>query len=89
VTDTGPGVPTDRLDGLFDRFTRTDDARTAGGAGLGLSIVAAVATAHHGRVRARNRPQGGLEVTMTLGAGRGPDPHVVGSGRNGDTSYRV
>lgn len=89
VTDTGPGVPTDRLDGIFDRFSRTDDARTAGGAGLGLSIVAAVAAAHHGRVRARNRPRGGLEVTMTLGAGRGPHSRVVGSGRRGGTADRV
>lgn len=66
VTDTGPGVPEHKLPTLFDRFTRTDDARTAGGAGLGLAIVAAVATAHHGSAIARNLPDGGLEIHITL-----------------------
>ncbi len=75
VRDTGPGVPTEALTTLFDRFTRPDDARTSGGAGLGLAIVAAVAEGHGGRATARNADgdDGGLEVTVTLPrtAGRG------------------
>lgn len=68
VRDTGPGVPADRLPLLFDRFSRVDDARhERGGAGLGLAIVAAVATAHGGRVTAVNAPGGGLTVTLALG----------------------
>lgn len=67
VADTGPGVPADRLAGLFDRFSRLDDARhEPGGAGLGLAIVAAVAASHAGNVTATNRPDGGLAVTLTL-----------------------
>lgn len=50
VADTGPGVaPADR-DRVFDRFVRLEEARSAGGAGLGLSLVAAVASLHGGRV---------------------------------------
>ncbi|WP_249523472.1 sensor histidine kinase [Modestobacter marinus] len=68
VSDTGPGVPPERLDTLFDRFTRVDDARQEpGGAGLGLAIVSAVATAHSGSVSADNRTEGGLRVELTLG----------------------
>lgn len=51
VSDTGPGVPAERLHSLFDRFSRLDSARQEpGGAGLGLAIVAAVAAAHPGTV---------------------------------------
>ncbi|WP_324277227.1 ATP-binding protein [Blastococcus brunescens] len=68
MSDTGPGVPPERLDTLFDRFSRVDDARhTPGGAGLGLAIVSAVATAHSGSVTADNRAEGGLRVELTLG----------------------
>jgi heavy metal sensor kinase len=68
VTDTGPGVGPDLLDRLFDRFTRADPARgrASGGAGLGLSIVAAVVAAHGGNVAAGNRNGSGLEVTIHL-----------------------
>lgn len=68
VVDTGPGVPQAELGRLFDRFTRVDGARQEpGGAGLGLAIVAAVASAHRGRVSAVNDDRGGLRVTLELG----------------------
>ncbi|MGY1630723.1 sensor histidine kinase [Geodermatophilus sp. SYSU D01186] len=76
VSDTGPGVPADRLPGLFDRFSRVDDARhEPGGAGLGLAIVAAVATAHGGAVTAANAASGGLTVTLALGPAGEPAQH--------------
>lgn len=69
VTDTGPGVPADQVDRLFERFSRIDGARNQpGGAGLGLAIVAAVAAAHHGRAFAVNRSEGGLLTTLELPA---------------------
>jgi signal transduction histidine kinase len=51
VVDEGSGIPEDAIDGIFDRFSRADDARTRahGGVGLGLAIVAAIAHAHGGR----------------------------------------
>ena len=64
VRDTGPGAAPDVLDRMFDRYARAGPRR--GAAGLGLSIVAAVAASHEGNVRARNRPEGGLEVTVEL-----------------------
>ena len=52
VTDDGAGVPVDQRARVLERFTRLDEARTrdAGGAGLGLAIVADVAAAHGGSV---------------------------------------
>ncbi|MGH3442835.1 MAG: ATP-binding protein [Nitriliruptorales bacterium] len=65
VRDTGAGVDPGLLGTLFDRYTRSKSG--PGGAGLGLSIVAAVATSHGGGVAARNLPEGGLEITFTVG----------------------
>lgn len=64
VRDSGPGAPADVLGKMFDRYARAGPRR--GAAGLGLSIVAAVAASHGGNVSARNRPEGGLEVTVEL-----------------------
>jgi signal transduction histidine kinase len=54
VIDDGPGIPADERERVFERFHRTDPARSrqAGGAGLGLAIVRAIAEAHGGQVRA-------------------------------------
>jgi signal transduction histidine kinase len=72
VVDDGPGFPPEVLDSVFERFVRGDEARTRGrsGAGLGLSIVRAVATGHGGTVEARNGgPLGGAVVTVDLPLG--------------------
>lgn len=68
VLDEGPGFPEEFLPQAFERFRRADRARArdAGGAGLGLAIVAAVARAHGGHAEAGNRAGGGAHVTMTL-----------------------
>ena len=70
VTNTGPVVPPYELPGLFEPFRRLTADRLAApaGAGLGLSIVRAVARAHGGHVHARPRDGGGLVVTVTLPA---------------------
>lgn len=65
VRDTGTGVDPGLLGTLFDRFARAKSR--PGGAGLGLAIVAAVATSHGGSVAARNLPEGGLEITFAVG----------------------
>jgi two-component system, OmpR family, sensor kinase len=54
VIDDGPGISPAERERVFERFHRTDPARTRaeGGAGLGLAIVRAIAEAHHGEVRA-------------------------------------
>jgi len=69
VQDDGPGIPEAERERIFERFHRTDPARTrsAGGAGLGLAIVRAIAEAHDGQVRARDGRNGsGARVELVL-----------------------
>lgn len=68
VSDTGPGVPPDALDKLFQPFYRLDDARgrLTGGVGLGLAITERAVRFHGGRVSASNRAEGGLRVEIRL-----------------------
>lgn len=68
VADSGPGFPANYLPHTFERFSRPDSgrARTEGGAGLGLSIVQAIAQAHCGRVTASNQASGGAVVRIDL-----------------------
>ncbi len=66
VADDGPGFPAAFLPRAFDRFSRADEARGRGGAGLGLSIVEVVARAHGGCAGAANRPAGGADVWVSL-----------------------
>ena len=72
VADRGPGMTEEQAARVFERFYRADSSRTraSGGAGLGLSIVAAVTELHGGTVEARPTPRGGatFEVTLPLGA---------------------
>ncbi|MFL6060771.1 MAG: sensor histidine kinase [Marmoricola sp.] len=58
VHDDGPGLPEDLLGTAFERFTRGDTSRTrtSGGAGLGLSLVSAITTAHGGSASVESRP---------------------------------
>ncbi len=72
VSDAGPGFAPDFLPHAFERFRRADPARAEEGAGLGLSIVAAIAQAHSGRAEARNAPAGGADVWIELASA---EPH--------------
>lgn len=68
VSDSGPGVPEKELQNIFLPFYRVDDARQrdTGGFGVGLAIADRAVRLHHGEVRARNRPEGGLVISLTL-----------------------
>jgi heavy metal sensor kinase len=66
VSDQGPGFPPDFLPHAFERFSRADQARTGGGAGLGLAIVDAIAKAHGGTAHAANAEAGGLDIWLSL-----------------------
>ncbi len=74
VTDTGPGVPEDERERVVERFVRLENSRNEPGAGLGLSLVAAVARAHGGRLELDEGPgmvdgKGpGLRVALVLPA---------------------
>jgi signal transduction histidine kinase len=68
VANTGASVPPYEVEGLFKPFHRLAEDRVVGskGAGLGLSIVQAVALAHGGSVRAEPREGGGLVIIVRL-----------------------
>ena len=67
VHDDGPGLPEDLTANAFERFTRGDTSRTraSGGAGLGLSLVSAIAEAHGGRAAVESQP-GSTTFTVDL-----------------------
>lgn len=68
VSDQGPGVETEHLSRIFERFYRTDRARSRemGGTGLGLSIVKHVAQAHGGKVEVDSTPGRGSTFRIVL-----------------------
>ncbi len=67
VSDDGPGIPVAQRAAIFERFYRTDPARSgSGGAGLGLAIVKVIAEAHGGAVSAAAREGGGAVVQVDL-----------------------
>ncbi|MFI8497511.1 sensor histidine kinase [Streptomyces sp. NPDC085524] len=76
VTNTGPPVPPEAVDRLFQPFQRLGATRAARteGLGLGLSIVQAIAHAHGAGLTARARSGGGLSVTVTFPASSDPAP---------------
>ncbi|WP_313958591.1 ATP-binding protein [Novosphingobium sp. 9] len=65
VTDNGPGVPQEHHARIFDRLVRLDRSRSSPGHGLGLSMVAAIATAHGG-VAAVRPTRGGFTIEVRL-----------------------
>ncbi|MFC6356459.1 ATP-binding protein [Luethyella okanaganae] len=66
VFDDGPGMPEEFMPIAFDRFSRPSQTAGHGGAGLGLSIVAALVHSAGGTVRLENRPEGGLVAEVIL-----------------------
>jgi len=80
VADDGPGLGPEPSR-VFERFYRADPsrARARGGAGLGLSIVAAVSEAHGGRATAGASPSGGalVRIELPLAPARSPEPQLA------------
>jgi signal transduction histidine kinase len=68
IANSGPTIPHDAIDRLFQPFQRlnSDRAHHPGGHGLGLSIVQSIATAHGATTTAHPRPEGGLSIEVTF-----------------------
>jgi signal transduction histidine kinase len=81
VANTGPLIPPGEVDRLFQPFQRLNPRRLqhTDGQGLGLSIVRAIANAHHAELDARPQPGGGLRVTVRFPSHR-RHPHAVANG---------
>ncbi len=81
VEDTGIGIPPASQAQIFQRFYRTDKARSRelGGSGLGLSIVQWIAQAHGGRIEVESEPQQGSTFTLWLPEHRGATEHATGA----------
>ncbi|HEX3828266.1 MAG TPA: HAMP domain-containing sensor histidine kinase [Sporichthyaceae bacterium] len=85
VVDGGPGLPEYARHRIFERFYRTDTARgrDSGGAGLGLSIVAALVAAHSGAIDVVDTPGGGatfrVRLPLLAPVGEVPQPRSAGN----------
>lgn len=68
VADRGPGIPVDRMDAVFDPFTRLETSRNreTGGIGLGLALARAIVRDAGGEITLVNRDGGGLNATIRL-----------------------
>jgi signal transduction histidine kinase len=68
VSDEGPGIPVEEASRVFERFYRSDQARTArdGGSGLGLAIAKWIVDMHGGEIRAEQRSPSGCRIVVAL-----------------------
>jgi PAS domain S-box-containing protein len=82
VRDAGRGIPADRLESIFERFSQVDssDARDKGGTGLGLAICRSIVQQHGGRIWVESTPGEGSTFTFTLPSSFSPIPQHSGAG---------
>jgi signal transduction histidine kinase len=68
LNNTGPGIPKDDLEKVFEQFYRVEKSRSLryGGAGLGLSIVKEIVRLHHGKVSLESEAGAWTRITITL-----------------------
>jgi len=74
VADTGPGIPSQHISRIFERFYVVDKSRSKklGGTGLGLSIVKHIILLHNGKINVESTPGQGTKFIITLPAVPGP-----------------
>src|SRR6185503_8260813 len=92
VEDSGPGVPANLCNAIFERFRQGDghSTRKFGGTGLGLSIAKEFVELHRGKITVSEAPGGGalfrVELPLAAPAAQAEAPTTVGSG-SGDTEF--
>jgi DNA-binding response OmpR family regulator len=72
IKDTGIGIPTDRLDKVFDRFYQVDDSYTREheGSGIGLALTKELVDLHHGKIAVQSEQHKGTTFTVYLPLGK-------------------
>jgi two-component system sensor histidine kinase KdpD len=74
IADRGPGIPSDDLERIFDKFYRVSGAKRKSGSvmgtGLGLAVCRGLVEAHGGHIWAENRVDGGAIFRFTLPLGK-------------------
>jgi len=88
VHDTGPGIPPERLQHLFDRFWHVTHGHK-NGLGLGFSIVRAIAEAHDSKIQVESTPEGGTTVRLMLPVAAGREQRAHLRLENTDNSRKV
>ena len=66
VSDSGPGIPEDQMEKIFERFYQSEAGKKVTGSGIGLFYARALSTLHHGYIKAWNREEGGAVFGMVL-----------------------
>lgn len=66
VTDSGPGIPEQQRQRIFEKFYQVDSSHKNDGNGLGLALVKRVVTMHEGSIAVENVPKGGCKFTVVL-----------------------
>jgi len=77
VADTGPGIPTERLETIFEAFRQTEEGVRRGGAGLGLAVCRQIVSRMDGQIAARPRAEGGSLFEFDVTLHRLPEPQEL------------
>lgn len=83
VSDSGPGIPEEERNRVFDRFYRSIASRSMPGSGLGLSIVKQTVERHGGSIRVHESDDGGTMMVVRLPGG----PRLSGDGGVGEEEH--
>jgi two-component system OmpR family sensor kinase len=69
IADTGPGIPEEEIDQVWDELYRGEGARGVPGSGLGLALARAIVSRHGGTTAIRSRPEQGTQITIRIPSG--------------------